>query len=83
MEAAVSGVYQTMRWYTGAYNPENTVSKPSYNSTVGGNMETYFCLTEYGTDLTWEGTDGGNKDAFNKYLTSLNPQQDVINKFWG
>ncbi|WP_318349746.1 RagB/SusD family nutrient uptake outer membrane protein [Aquipluma nitroreducens] len=82
MEAAVTGVYQTMRWYTGAYNPTNTVTNPAYNSTVGGNMETYFCLTEYGTDLTWEGTDGGNKDAFNKYLTSLNSQQDVINKFW-
>jgi len=82
MEAAVTGVYQTMRWYTGAYNPTNTVSSPAYNSTVTGNIETYFCLTEYGTDLTWEGTDGGNKDAFNKYLTSLNSQQDVINKFW-
>lgn len=75
MESAVTGVYQAMRWYTGAYNQ-------SSNSTSGGNMEAYFCLTEYGTDLTWEGTDGGNKDAFNKYLSSLNPQQDVINKFW-
>lgn len=45
-------------------------------------METYFCLTEYGTDFVWEGTDGGNKDAFNKYMSSLNSQQDVINKFW-
>lgn len=75
IESAVTGVYQAMRWYTGAWNQ-------SGNSTSGGNMETYFCLTEYGTDLTWEGTDGGNKDAFNKYLSSLNSQQDVINKFW-
>jgi len=82
VEAAVTGVYQTMRWYTGAYNPTNTATNPAYNSTVTGNMEAYFCLTEYGTDFTWEGTDGGNKDAFNKYLSSLNPQQDVINKFW-
>lgn len=75
MEAAVTGVYQAMRWYTGAYNQ-------SSNSTVGGNMEAYFVLTQYGTDFAWEGTDGGNKDPFNKYLTSLNPTQDVINKFW-
>jgi hypothetical protein len=75
MEAAVTGVYQAMRWYAGSYNQ-------SGNSTSGGNMEAYFCLTEYGTDFTWEGTDGGNKDPFNKYLSSLNPQQDVINKFW-
>lgn len=82
MEAAVTGVYQTMRWYTGAYNPTNTSSNPAYNSTVGGNIEAYYCLTEYGTDFVWEGTDGGNKDAFNKYLSSLNSQQDVLNKFW-
>lgn len=82
MEAAVTGVYQAMRWYTGAYNPSNSATNPAYNSTVGGNIEAYFCLTEYGTDFTWEGTDGGNKDPFNKYLSSLNSQQDVINKFW-
>lgn len=75
IESAVTGVYQDMRWYTGAYNQGG-------NSTAGGNMEAYFVLTEYGTDMTWEGTDGGNKDPFNKYLSSLNPQQDVINKFW-
>jgi len=75
MESAVTGVYQAMRWYTGAYNQAG-------NSTVGGNMESYYCLTEYGTDMSWEGTDGGNKDAFNKYLSSLNSSQDVINKFW-
>jgi hypothetical protein len=75
MESAVTGVYQAMRWYCGSYNQ-------SSNSTSGGNMEAYFVLTEYGTDFTWEGSDGGNKDPFNKYLSSLNPQQDVINKFW-
>jgi hypothetical protein len=32
---------------------------------VGG--ERYYCLTEYGVDYVWEGADGGNKDAFNKY----------------
>jgi hypothetical protein len=75
MESAVNAVYQDMRWYTGAWNQGG-------NSTVGGNMETYFCLTEYGTDMTWEGTDGGNKDGFNKYLPALNPNHDVLNKFW-
>ena len=75
MESAVVGVYQCMRWYTGAYNQ-------SSNSTVGGNMEAYYVLTEYGTDFTWEGTDGGFKDPFNKYLSSLNPQNDEVNKFW-
>jgi len=79
MEAAVTGVYQAMRWYTGAYNP---AADAAPNSTVGGNIEAYYCLTEYGTDMTWEGADGGNKDPFNKYLSSLNPSQDVINKFW-
>ena len=75
MESAVNGVYQAMRWYCGSYNQSN-------NTTVGGNMEAYFVLNEYGTDFTWEGSDGGNKDPFNKYLSSLNPTQDVINKFW-
>lgn len=75
MESAVTGVYQAMRWYTGTFNQAG-------NSTSGGNMEAYFCLTEYGTDMTWEGSDGGNKDPFNKYLSSLNSSQDVINKFW-
>lgn len=75
MESAVTGVYQAMRWYAGSYNQ-------SSNSTDGGNMEAYFVLNEYGTDFTWEGADGGNKDPYNKYLTSLSPAQDVINKFW-
>ncbi|MCX6237650.1 MAG: RagB/SusD family nutrient uptake outer membrane protein [Bacteroidia bacterium] len=75
MEAAVNGVYQAMRWYCGSYNQGD-------NTTAGGNMEAYYCLTEYGTDFTWEGADGGNKDAFNKYLSGLDPSQDVINKFW-
>ena len=79
MEAAVTGVYQAMRWYCGSYNPATTAPP---NSTAGGNIEAYFCLTEYGTDFTWEGADGGNKDPFNKYQSSLNPSQDVINKFW-
>jgi hypothetical protein len=82
MESAVNGVYQAMRWYCGTYNPLSLSPLPPPNSTTGGNMESYFCLTEYGTDFTWEGADGGNKDAFNKYLSSLNSSQDVINKFW-
>jgi hypothetical protein len=81
MESAVTGVYQAMRWYTGAYNQSGNQTG-AFGSTAAGNMEAYFCLTEYGTDFTWEGTDGGNKDAFNKYLSGLNSQQDVINKFW-
>ena len=85
MEAAVTGVYQTMRWYTGAWNiagNQTGAYTSGTTATAAGNMETYFCLTEYGTDMTWEGTDGGNKDPFNKYLSSLNSSQDVINKFW-
>src|SRR5665647_1941676 len=35
MEAAVTGVYQAMRWYCGSYNQ-------SSNSTSGGNMEAYY-----------------------------------------
>jgi hypothetical protein len=81
MEAAVTGVYQCMRWYTGAWNISGNQTS-AFGTTAAGNQETYFCLTEYGTDFVWEGTDGGNKDAFNKYLSSLNSQQDVINKFW-
>jgi hypothetical protein len=81
MEAAVTGVYQDMRWYTGAYNQSGNQTG-AYGSTAAGNMEAYYCLTEYGTDMTWEGTDGGNKDAFNKYLPSMNPSHDVLNKFW-
>mgnify|MGYP000695164982 FL=1 len=81
MESAVTGVYQAMRWYTGAYNQSGNQTG-AFGSTAAGNMEAYFVLTEYGTDFTWEGTDGGNKDAFNKYLSGLNSQQDVINKFW-
>jgi hypothetical protein len=81
IEAAVTGVYQCMRWYAGSYNQAGNQTG-AFGTTAAGNMEAYFCLTEYGTDFTWEGTDGGNKDPFNKYLGSLNPQQDVINKFW-
>lgn len=76
MESAVVGVYQAMRWYCGSYE------QTSSNSTVEGNTEAYYVLTEYGTDFTWEGSDGGHKDAFNKYMSSLNPEQDLINQFW-
>ena len=81
MEAAVTGVYQAMRWYTGGWNQNNNQTG-AFGSTAAGNMEAYYCLTEYGTDMTWEGTDGGLKDALNKYLTSLNPQEPTINAFW-
>ena len=41
MEAAVTGVYQAMRWYCGSYNPVlPPASNPAPpNSTAGGNME--------------------------------------------
>ena len=81
MEAAVTGVYQAMRWYTGGWNTSDNHTG-AYGSTAAGNMESYYCLTEYGTDMTWEGTDGGMKDAYNKYLTSLNPNETTLNFFW-
>ena len=81
MEAAVTGVYQAMRWYTGGFNTTDNHTG-AYGSTAAGNMEAYYCLTEYGTDMTWEGTDGSMKDPYNKYLTSLNPNETTVNQFW-
>ena len=47
---------------------------------VGG--ERYYCLTEYGVDYVWEGADGGNKDAFNKYSNQLNSSFGMLYEFW-
>lgn len=48
---------------------------------VGG--ERYYSLTEYGVDYVWEGADGGNKDAFNKYSNQLNSSFGMLYEFWG
>ena len=47
---------------------------------VGG--ERYYCLTEYGVDYVWEGADGGQKDAFNKYSVQMNPEAGLLYEFW-
>jgi hypothetical protein len=47
---------------------------------VGG--ERYYCLTEYGVDYVWEGADGGQKDAFNKYSVQMNSDAGLLYEFW-
>lgn len=47
---------------------------------VGG--ERYYCLTEYGVDYIWEGADGGQKDAFNKYSVQMNSGASLLYEFW-
>lgn len=47
---------------------------------VGG--ERYYCLNEYGVDYVWEGADGGNKDAFNKYSVQMNSSFGMLYEFW-
>lgn len=47
---------------------------------VGG--ERYYSLTEYGVDYVWEGADGGNKDALNKYGNQLNASFGMLYDFW-
>jgi hypothetical protein len=47
---------------------------------VGG--ERYYCLTEYGVDYVWEGADGGQKDAFNKYSAQMNSGAGLLYEFW-
>ncbi|MDR0756815.1 MAG: RagB/SusD family nutrient uptake outer membrane protein [Tannerella sp.] len=47
---------------------------------VGG--ERYYCLTEYGVDYVWEGADGGQKDAFNKYSVQMNSGSSLLYEFW-
>jgi len=75
MESAVNGVYQATRYYAGTYdNTDNT-------SNSGSNGD-WFALQELGTDFTWEGSDGGDKDSFNKYLAALNSGNGVIRRFW-
>jgi hypothetical protein len=47
---------------------------------VGG--ERYYCFTEYGVDYVWEGADGGQKDAFNKYSVQMNSGSSLLYEFW-
>jgi hypothetical protein len=47
---------------------------------VGG--ERYYCFTEYGVDYIWEGADGGQKDAFNKYSVQMNSGASLLYEFW-
>ncbi|MDR2498861.1 MAG: RagB/SusD family nutrient uptake outer membrane protein [Tannerellaceae bacterium] len=47
---------------------------------VGG--ERYYCFNEYGVDYIWEGADGGQKDAFNKYSVQMNSGHGLLYEFW-
>lgn len=44
--------------------------------------ESFNAMTEFGCDHMWEGADGGRKDAFNKYLSSLNPTRVDLYDMW-
>lgn len=39
-------------------------------------------LNEMGTDLFTEGSDGGNKAAFNQYSNQLNPDHSIFKSIW-
>lgn len=44
--------------------------------------ENMMVLNEMGTDLFTEGSDGGNKAAFNQYGSQLNPSNDRTTQLW-
>ena len=79
-EKVVSGVsYDYLETKTGIETAVNGVYS-TMRWYVGG--ERYYCLTEYGVDYVWEGADGGNKDAFNKYSNQLNSSFGMLYEFW-
>lgn len=79
-EKVVSGVsYDYLETKTGLETAVNGVYS-TMRWYVGG--ERFYCLTEYGTDYVWEGADGGNKDAFNKYGNQLNSSNTLLYDFW-
>lgn len=79
-EKVVSGVsYDFLETKTGI----ETAVNGAYTTMrwyVGG--ERYYCLNEYGVDYVWEGADGGNKDAFNKYSVQMNSSFGMLYEFW-
>ncbi|MDR2388409.1 MAG: RagB/SusD family nutrient uptake outer membrane protein [Tannerellaceae bacterium] len=79
-EKVVSGVsYEFFETKTGI----ETAVNGAYTTMrwyVGG--ERYYCLTEYGVDYVWEGADGGQKDAFNKYSVQMNAESSLLYEFW-
>ena len=79
-EKVVSGVsYDYLETKTGIETAVTGVYSPMRRY-VGG--ERYYCMTEYGVDYVWEGADGGNKDAFNKYSNQLNSSFGMLYEFW-
>jgi hypothetical protein len=79
-EKVVSGVsYDFFETKTGMESAVNGVYT-SMRWYVGG--ERYYCFTEYGTDYVWEGADGGQKDAFNKYSVQMNATAGLLYEFW-
>lgn len=79
-EKVVSGVsYDYLETKTGMETAVNGVYS-AMRWYVGG--ERYYSLNEYGVDYVWEGADGGNKDAFNKYSNQLNSSFGMLYEFW-
>jgi hypothetical protein len=79
-EKVVSGVsYDFLETKTGMETAVNGVYT-AMRWYVGG--ERYYSFTEYGVDYVWEGADGGNKDAFNKYSAQMNSGFNLIYDFW-
>jgi hypothetical protein len=79
-EKVISGVsYDFFETKTGIETAVNGVYT-AMRWYVGG--ERYYCLTEYGVDYVWEGADGGQKDAFNKYSVQMNSGAGLLYEFW-
>lgn len=79
-EKVVSGVsYDFLETKTGIESAVNG-AYTTMRWYVGG--ERYYSFTEYGVDYVWEGADGGNKDAFNKYSNQLNSSMGLLYDFW-
>ncbi len=79
-EKVVSGVsYDFFETKTGMETAVNGIYT-TMRWYVGG--ERYYTFTEYGVDYVWEGADGGNKDAFNKYSAQMNSGFNLIYEFW-
>lgn len=79
-EKVVSGVaYEFLETKVGMESAVNGVYT-TMRWYVGG--ERYYSFTEYGVDHVWEGADGGNKDAFNKYSNQMNSSFGLLHDFW-
>jgi len=75
LETAINGVYQSMRWLSGTFSNTD-------NNSNSGQHNDYHQLVEYGADFVWEGSDGGGKEAFNRYQAQLNSGDGSISGFW-